>query len=118
MHFIEMLKYAKVKREYDAWKAEKDILDEARRLAGGNMIQPFKVAQSERQPPKRPHFAICGPAGHFVTLAERMKKLAEQQKRARDREWAEQDRIKLAQEMGFDTDGGPASPSSMGSSPK
>mmetsp|Transcript_22831 Transcript_22831/g.58065 ORF Transcript_22831/g.58065 Transcript_22831/m.58065 type:complete len:116 (+) Transcript_22831:2-349(+) len=99
-----MLKYNKAKREYDEWKAGEDMVQEARAIAGGeagdkkgttsaSQKLDSQMAQNQlRKPPPKPHFSIAGTPEHFAQLAIRCKKKLEQDAKAKDRAWAEQDR--------------------------
>ena len=81
LHFAEMHRYRKLKREYDEWKDQQNVMEEARLLAGGKRINLAEIKKPKptdaRQPPPRPHFALSGPPGHFKVLAERVKKALE-----------------------------------------
>jgi len=138
-HLSEMLKYRKVKREYDEWREQQDIMEEARLLAGGqkvgtaadriNVQEQHKLpayraslgkpsakvpsASDERQPPPRPFFAIAGPAGHFVMLAERVRRRQAMEHRAKDKEWAEADK-QFMEEMAADSQNAPPSQARAG----
>jgi len=132
-HLSEMLKYRRARREYDEWYEQQRILEEARLIAGGKSVGGERLSEQEkyelpsyklpklkdsakasadgaevRQPPRRPHFNIAPAASSFLQLAERVRKLKDVEQRAKDREWAEHD--KLFMQKHGEGDSGSASP--------
>lgn len=103
LHFTEMQRYRKLKREYDEWKDQQNVMEEARLLAGGKRVNLAEIKKPKptdaRQPPPRPHFALSGPPGHFKVLAERVKKALEHEQELKKKQWLEQDRLKLQRDV-------------------
>ena len=100
-----MAKYRKQRQEYDAWKAERLGLIEARKMLGlvdeeGAAAQTKEhEAEPARKPPLRPMFTLFGEKGHWQVLQDRVHKKKEADARAAHKEWLRQDSLRMEAEL-------------------
>ena len=107
-----MKKYKRDKIAYDEWVKEEAVYAEARALLGLATApaaasadgttgdDAYDKQHGPRKPPLRPVFTLSAGPDHWQRLGEKVAQRRQAEQRARDREWAKQDSMRMEAELG------------------